>query len=62
MSGILAGMRVVEGSAFVAAPLGGMTLAQLGRRRDPLRPDRRRPGRGRWPLSRGRDRACSGPV
>jgi hypothetical protein len=23
-------MRVVEGSAFVAAPLGGMTLAQLG--------------------------------
>lgn len=27
---ILAGMRVVEGSAFVAAPLGGMTLAQLG--------------------------------
>ncbi len=30
MSGILEGMRVVEGSAFVAAPLGGMTLAQLG--------------------------------
>jgi 2-methylfumaryl-CoA isomerase len=30
MSEILAGMRVVEGSAFVAAPLGGMTLAQLG--------------------------------
>ncbi len=30
MSGILSGMRVVEGSAFVAAPLGGMTLAQLG--------------------------------
>ncbi len=28
--GILAGMRVIEGSAFVAAPLGGMTLAQLG--------------------------------
>jgi 2-methylfumaryl-CoA isomerase len=26
----LAGLRVVEGSAFVAAPLGGMTLAQLG--------------------------------
>ncbi len=37
--GILAGMRVVEGSAFVAAPLGGMTLAQLGAeviRFDPL--------------------------
>jgi len=30
MTGILTGMRVVEGSAFVAAPLGGMTLAQLG--------------------------------
>ncbi len=30
MTGILAGMRVVEGSAFVAAPLGGMTLAQRG--------------------------------
>jgi 2-methylfumaryl-CoA isomerase len=28
--GILSGMRVVEGSAFVAAPLCGMTLAQLG--------------------------------
>ncbi|MGI8863698.1 MAG: CoA transferase [Solirubrobacteraceae bacterium] len=30
MSGILEGMRVIEGSAFVAAPLGGMTLAQMG--------------------------------
>lgn len=29
-SGILHGLRIVEGSAFVAAPLGGMTLAQLG--------------------------------
>jgi 2-methylfumaryl-CoA isomerase len=28
--GVLDGLRVVEGSAFVAAPLGGMTLAQLG--------------------------------
>lgn len=28
--GILAGLRVVEVSAFIAAPLGGMTLAQLG--------------------------------
>jgi len=27
---ILAGLRIVEASAFVAAPLGGMTLAQLG--------------------------------
>ena len=28
--GILRGLRIVEGSAFVAAPLGGMSLAQLG--------------------------------
>ncbi|MFY0595492.1 MAG: CoA transferase [Cognatishimia sp.] len=30
MMGILKGMRVVEGSAFVAVPLAGMTLAQMG--------------------------------
>ena len=30
MSAMLSGLRVVEGSAFVAMPLGGMTLAQLG--------------------------------
>ncbi len=30
MQKILAGMQVVEGSAFIAAPSGGMTLAQLG--------------------------------
>ena len=39
MNGILKGLRVVEGSAFVAAPLGGMTLAQMGAdviRFDPL--------------------------
>lgn len=30
MSTILKGMRVVEGSAFVAVPLAGMTLAQMG--------------------------------
>ena len=28
--GILHGLRIVEGSAFVAAPLAGMSLAQLG--------------------------------
>ena len=27
---ILSGLRVVEAAAFVAAPLGGMTLAQMG--------------------------------
>ncbi|MCA8926921.1 MAG: CoA transferase [Alphaproteobacteria bacterium] len=30
MYDLLSGMRIVEGSAFVAAPMGGMTLAQLG--------------------------------
>lgn len=50
MYDLLSGLRVVEGSAFVAAPLGGMTLAQLGAeiiRFDPV-------GGGmdhrRWPL------------
>ena len=30
MQQILNGLRIVEGSAFIAAPSGGMTLAQLG--------------------------------
>lgn len=51
MSGILSGLRVVEGSAFVAAPLGGMTLAQLGA--DVIRFDQVGGGldRDRWPLA-----------
>jgi 2-methylfumaryl-CoA isomerase len=51
--GILAGMRIVEGSAFVAAPLGGMTLAQLGA--DVIRFDQIGGGldHGRWPLAPG---------
>ncbi len=51
-TGILSGLSVVEGSAFVAVPLTGMTLAQLGAdviRFDPI-------GGGldarRWPLDR----------
>jgi 2-methylfumaryl-CoA isomerase len=54
MHGILTGMRIVELSAFVAAPLGGATLAAMGAdviRVDPL-------GGGidarRWPLHEGR--------
>lgn len=51
MNRILKGLRVVEGSAFVAVPLGGMTLAQLGAdviRFDPIQGgiDARR-----WPLT-----------
>lgn len=30
MQNILSGLRIVEGSAFIAAPMCGMTLAQLG--------------------------------
>ena len=49
--GILTGLSVVEGSAFVAAPLGGMTLAQLGA--DVIRFDQIGGGLdyGRWPLA-----------
>ncbi len=49
--GILAGMSIVEGSAFIAAPLGGMTLAQLGA--DVIRYDPIGGGLdyGRWPLA-----------
>ena len=49
--GVLSGMSIVEGSAFVAAPLGGMTLAQLGAdviRFDPIGGG---PDRDRWPLT-----------
>ncbi|MDB5969678.1 MAG: mesaconyl-CoA isomerase [Hydrocarboniphaga sp.] len=50
-NGILSGLRVVEASAFVAAPLGGMTLAQMGA--DVIRIDS--PGGGldyrRWPVT-----------
>ena len=58
--GILDGMRVVEGSAFVAAPLGGMTLAQLGA--DVIRFDPIGGGLDRRPLASDREtaRACSG--
>jgi 2-methylfumaryl-CoA isomerase len=51
MNGILDGMRVVEGSAFVAAPLGGMTLAQLGA--DVIRFDPIGGGldQNRWPIN-----------
>ncbi len=50
-NGILNGMRVIEGSAFVAVPLAGMTLAQMGA--EVIRFDRIGGGldAGRWPLS-----------
>jgi 2-methylfumaryl-CoA isomerase len=53
VTGILDGLTVVEGSAFVAAPLGGMTLAQLGA--DVIRFDDLGGGldHTRWPLAAG---------
>lgn len=49
--GVLSGMRVVEGSAFVAVPLAGMTLAQMGA--DVIRFDRPQGGLDahRWPVT-----------
>jgi 2-methylfumaryl-CoA isomerase len=51
MTGILAGLRIVEGSAFIAAPLGGMTLAQMGA--DVIRFDDIKGGldNDRWPVT-----------
>ena len=48
---VLKGMRVIEGSAFVAVPLAGMTLAQMGA--EVIRFDRIEGGldAGRWPLA-----------
>lgn len=52
MTGILAGLRIVEGSAFIAAPLGGMTLAQMGA--DVIRFDDMKGGldADRWPVTK----------
>ena len=48
---ILEGLRIVEGTAFVAAPLAGMTLAQMGA--EVIRFDRIRGGLDyhRWPVT-----------
>jgi len=51
MKGILSGLRVIEGSAFVAAPLGGMTLAQLGAEGNPIDQIGGGLDYGRWPLA-----------
>ena len=53
MQQILKGMRIVEGSAFIAAPSGGMTLSQLGA--DVIRFDQIGGGIDyrRWPVADG---------
>jgi 2-methylfumaryl-CoA isomerase len=50
-AGLLAGLRVVEVSSFVAAPLGGMTLAQLGAEVVRVDPVGGGPDIGRWPVT-----------
>jgi len=52
MQPLLKGLRIIEGSAFVAAPLGGMTLAQLGA--DVIRFDDLKGGldADRWPITK----------
>jgi 2-methylfumaryl-CoA isomerase len=47
----LAGMRIVEVSTFVAAPLGGMTLAQLGAEVIRVDPLGGAADHSRWPLA-----------
>lgn len=47
----LAGLRVIEVSSFVAAPLGGMTLAQLGAEVIRVDPLGGAPDTTRWPLA-----------
>jgi 2-methylfumaryl-CoA isomerase len=47
----LAGLRIIEVSSFVAAPLGGMTLAQLGAEVIRVDPIGGAPDTTRWPLA-----------
>ena len=47
----LVGLRVIEVSSFVAAPLGGMTLAQLGAEVIRIDPLGGAPDTTRWPLA-----------
>jgi crotonobetainyl-CoA:carnitine CoA-transferase CaiB-like acyl-CoA transferase len=50
-AGPLDGLRVLEVSSFIAAPLGGMTLAQLGAEVIRVDPVGGGPDLGRWPLA-----------
>lgn len=54
-SNILAGLRVIELSAFVAAPLGGMTLAQMGAEVIRIDPPQGGLDYRRWPVTENND-------
>ena len=59
MNNLLKGIRVIEGSAFVAAPFCGMTLAQQGAeviRFDPIQGGL---DANRWPLTEEERSAAS---
>jgi 2-methylfumaryl-CoA isomerase len=49
----LSGLRIIEVSSFVAAPLGGMTLAQLGAEVIRIDPNGGAPDTTRWPVAPG---------
>ena len=52
MTGILAGLRIVEGSAFIAAPMARHDAGADGRRRDPLRRLNGGLDSDRWPVTK----------
>ena len=57
---VLSGLRIVEMSAFIAAPLGGATLAALGADVICVDPPGGGIDIGRWPLHNGRSRYWAG--
>src|ERR1700747_2131093 len=52
MNDLLADLRIVEFSAFVAAPLGGMTMAQMGAEVIRIDPIGGAIDHNRWPVTR----------
>jgi 2-methylfumaryl-CoA isomerase len=50
-TGILAGLRIIELSAFIAAPMAGLTLAQLGAEVIRIDPIGGNVDIGRWPVT-----------
>ena len=60
--GPLEGLRVVESTSFVAGPLAGMTLAQMGAEVLRLDPVQGPADAGRWPSTSGQRPARSWRV
>ncbi|MFZ4762021.1 MAG: CoA transferase [Alphaproteobacteria bacterium] len=51
LKGVLSGIRIIEGSAYIAAPMGGMMLVQMGAEVIRFDPPHGGIDYGRWPLS-----------